>query len=130
MTTDDGTPTVRQIADAVAEVPGVTGLYGGEFGEIATYLPGGRISGIVLADDSCDIHIVVDVAYDIRDVAGEVRDVAQQLTGLPATVTVEDIAVGPESRGAGASDGTRPRTSDASPAGAGENSRKTRETTW
>ncbi|MDL9943989.1 hypothetical protein QSJ19_00025 [Gordonia sp. ABSL11-1] len=121
MTTDDDAPTVRHIADAVGDVPGVTGLYGGVFGEIATYLPGGRISGVVLADDACDIHIIVDVDHDIRQVAADVRAVAQRLTGLPTTVTVEDIAVGPESLGTGVADGTRSDISSASPAGAGEN---------
>ncbi|NED70757.1 hypothetical protein G3I15_58540, partial [Streptomyces sp. SID10244] len=40
----------REVADAVTAVPGVTGLYGGVFGEIATYLPGGRVSGVVVDD--------------------------------------------------------------------------------
>ncbi|MFD4183444.1 hypothetical protein ACFWPB_20405, partial [Rhodococcus sp. NPDC058514] len=36
------------IADAVLAVPGVAGLHGGMFGEVATYLPGRRVLGVAL----------------------------------------------------------------------------------
>ena len=92
-TTADESPSAQDIADAVLDIPGVTGLHGGMFGEIATYLPGGRVSGIVVDDDAVEVHIVVDVGHDLRAVAEQVRDVASDLTGLPASVTVEDISV-------------------------------------
>ncbi|MGC4960290.1 hypothetical protein [Gordonia sp. DT101] len=84
---------VREVADAVTAVPGVTGLYGGVFGEIATYLPGGRVSGVVVDDDSARVHVVVDMDHDLRGVADRVRERVEELTGLPVTVTVEDISV-------------------------------------
>lgn len=85
--------TAQEVADAVTAIDGVTGLYGGAFGEIATYLPGSRVSGVVLDDDTADVHIVVDMTRDLRGVADRVRDVVAELTGLPANVTVEDITV-------------------------------------
>lgn len=84
---------VREVADAVTAVPGVTGLYGGVFGEIATYLPGGRVSGVVVGDHSVHVHVVVDMDHDLRGVADGVRERVEELTGLPVTVTVEDISV-------------------------------------
>ena len=96
--------TAREVADAVLAVPGVTGLYGGVFGEIATYLPGGRINGVVVSDNAVDVHIVVDMTHDLIEVAGEVRALSRRLTGVPATVTVEDITVGTDIVGSGATD--------------------------
>ncbi|MFW0792540.1 hypothetical protein AAFP30_01885 [Gordonia sp. CPCC 205515] len=86
-------PTARQIADAVTAVDGVTGLHGGVFEEVATYLPGGRVTGVVLGDEAAEIHIVVDAAHDLRGVAARVRDVVTDLTGLPTMVTIEDITI-------------------------------------
>ena len=90
---DSATVSAREIADAVLAVDGVTGLHGGVFGEIATYLPGGRVSGVVVGDDSVDVHVVVDMAHDLRSVAEQVRDVATRIAGSPVSVTVEDISV-------------------------------------
>ncbi|MFT4044001.1 MAG: Asp23/Gls24 family envelope stress response protein [Gordonia sp. (in: high G+C Gram-positive bacteria)] len=81
----------RQVEAAVIAVPGVSGVYGGVFGEIATYLPGGRVAGIELSDTGVGVHIVVDLAHDLRAVAARVADVATEITGLPASVTIEDI---------------------------------------
>lgn len=87
-------PTAREVADAVTAVEGVTGLHGGTFGEVATYLPGGRVAGVVLGDEGADIHIVVDAAHDLRGVAARVHDAVTELTGRTATVTIEDITIG------------------------------------
>ncbi|AZG48716.1 Asp23/Gls24 family envelope stress response protein [Gordonia insulae] len=92
MTEPSTSASAGEVADAVTAIPGVTGLYGGVFGEIATYLPGGRVSGVVLSDDSAHIHIVVDLGHDLRAVAAETREVTERLTGTPAVVTVEDIS--------------------------------------
>lgn len=85
---------VERIADAVLAIPGVTDLHSGLFGEIATYLPGRRVSGIALRDDDGEVHIVVDPARDLQEVAQQVRDTAEDLGGVPFAVVVEDIAPG------------------------------------
>ena len=76
-------------------MPGVTGLHAGVFGEVATYLPGSRVSGVRMSDDSGEVHIVVDINHDLRAVADEVVTVASQVAGVPVSVVVEDISVGP-----------------------------------
>ncbi|WP_285897654.1 hypothetical protein [Gordonia sputi] len=89
----------QQVAAAALAVSGVTGLHAGVFGEVATYLPGGRVSGVRMSDDSGEVHIVVDVNHDLRAVADEVVTAASQVAGVPVSVVVEDISVGPaESR--------------------------------
>ncbi|MAU84072.1 hypothetical protein VX037_06895 [Gordonia sp. Z-3] len=92
-TGDAQATTAAGVVDAVTAVPGVTGLYGGVFGEIATYLPGRRVNGVVLTDDSAEVHIVVDATHDLREVASAVRETVHDLTGVPTVVTVEDISV-------------------------------------
>ncbi|WP_055475454.1 hypothetical protein [Gordonia sp. HS-NH1] len=91
--TDDGGSLADRLAAAVLSVPGVHDLHSGLFGEIATYLPGHRVSGVSLADDSGEIHIVVDAAHDLQGVAAQVRDIAETLAARPISVTVADISV-------------------------------------
>ncbi|GAA4670104.1 hypothetical protein [Gordonia humi] len=87
---DEGS-LAEQLADAVLATPGVVDLHSGLFGEVATYLPGRRVSGIAVRAEDGEVHIVVDLAHDLREVAESVRDTAEAVTGLPFTVVVEDV---------------------------------------
>jgi hypothetical protein len=80
------------IAARVLEVPGVAGLHGGAFGEVATYLPGRRVLGVRLTDPGCAVHIVVGYPHNVVDVADAVHDVVAPLAAGPVVVTVEDVA--------------------------------------
>ncbi|WP_238419876.1 hypothetical protein [Gordonia sp. 'Campus'] len=84
----------QRLATAALAVPGVSGLHSGVFGEVATYLPGERVSGVSLDDDAGAIHIVVDVSHDLHGVAAQVRDAAEEIAARPITVTIADISVG------------------------------------
>lgn len=84
------------IADTVAgvarAVPGVAALHPGMFGEVGTYLPGRRVTGVRIADDLVEIHITVSADAPIRQTAAAVRSaVAAVLPGLPVDVTVEHV---------------------------------------
>lgn len=85
--------TAERLAQAVSAVDGVTGLHGGVFGEIATYLPGGRVSGVTLSADRGHVHIIVDTTHDLREVAAQVKQVASDIAGVPVDVTVEDVSL-------------------------------------
>ncbi|AFA74165.1 hypothetical protein GPOL_c31500 [Gordonia polyisoprenivorans VH2] len=89
---EPGADLAQQVADAVTAVDGVTGLHGGVFGEIATYLPGGRVSGVQLDDDRGGVHVIVDISHDLRTVAANAVAVATEVAGVPVDVTVEDIS--------------------------------------
>ncbi|MDV7135255.1 hypothetical protein [Williamsia muralis] len=80
------------MADAVCEIDGVAGLYGGVFGEIATYLPGSRINGVSLSDARGEVHIVAAAGSDLLAVGARARDIAESITGKPISVTIDDIA--------------------------------------
>ncbi|WP_439029287.1 hypothetical protein [Gordonia terrae] len=90
----DSPGLAQQLATAALAVPGVTGLHSGVFGEVATYLPGQRVSGVSLDDDAGAIHIVVDLTHDLHSVAAQVRDAAEEIAARPITVTIADINVG------------------------------------
>ncbi|MBJ7338818.1 Asp23/Gls24 family envelope stress response protein [Mycolicibacterium sp.] len=80
------------IAAAVTAVPGVAGLHAGMFGEVATYLPGHRVSGIrTNADGVTEVHVTLLYGAPVRDTAALIRDAAARVAGGTVDVTVEDI---------------------------------------
>lgn len=90
------TSDAERIRAAVLATDGVAELHSGAFGEIATYLPGGRVAGIRVDRSDIEVHIVVYLEADIRDVAENVRGAAQALfpDRRPCTVVVEDVVTG------------------------------------
>ena len=92
-----GGSVAEQVAAAALAVPGVTSLHSGVFGEVATYLPGSRVGGVQMSDGSGEVHIVVDINHDLRAVADDVVTAASQAAGVPVSVVVEDVSVGPTS---------------------------------
>ena len=105
--------TVDHVADdvaaAVLAVPGVSGLHGGAFGEVGTYLPGRRVTGIRLGDDLSQVHITVAMHTRVLAVVGQVREAVAGLVGGPVEVVVEDVTPG---TGVPATDSTTDATID------------------
>lgn len=87
----DAATTARQVADAALHIEGVADLHGGVFGEVATYLPGERISGVLLGETVGEVHVVTYLRRNIWTVAEEVRAAAEKIAGIPIVVTVEDV---------------------------------------
>jgi hypothetical protein len=80
-----------RIATAVLAVPGVAGLHAGMFGEVATYLPGRRVTGVRIAADAVEVHVSLIIDAPIRATASAIRRGLAPLTALPVNVTVEDV---------------------------------------
>ena len=81
------------IAGAVLGVPGVAALHAGMFGEVATYLPGRRVTGVRITDDRVDVHVTVHEGVDVRRTAAAVREAVARIPAVTTVdVTVEDIA--------------------------------------
>ncbi|CBH49627.1 hypothetical protein [Prescottella equi] len=78
-------------ATAALAVPGVSGLHGGEFGTVATYLPGRRITGISIGADACAVHVILRYPADLIATADRVRDAVRAVVGVPVDVTIEDL---------------------------------------
>lgn len=88
----DPDPDPDAVAAAVLACPSVTGLSGGRLGEVATYLPGRRITGVRIADDGVVVHLVGRYGPTIGEIAAEVRAAVQAVVGLrPVTVGVDDL---------------------------------------
>ena len=61
---------------------------------MATYLPGRRLTGVRLAGDELEIHVVARWGPSLPEVADAVRlAVAPLAGGLPVTVYIDDIEV-------------------------------------
>lgn len=90
------TDAAEAVAAATLAVPGVNGLHAGVLGEVATYLPGRRVNGVRLREDSCEVHIVLDWGSPVVETADEVRKAVEALVEGPVDVTVEDVVGPPE----------------------------------
>lgn len=82
---------VDLVAVAVTGVPGVTGMHAGSMGEVATYLPGRRVTGVRRRDGSTEVHVSVAMGVAIAELATQVRLVVSAITGDEVHVVVEDV---------------------------------------
>jgi hypothetical protein len=81
----------ERIAAAVSSVKGVVGLHAGMFGEVATYLPGRRVSGIRIGADRVDVHVSLALDAPVRPTAAAIQRAVAEITDLPVDVTIEDL---------------------------------------
>src|SRR4051812_50106935 len=81
-------PDADAIAAAVATCPSVSGLSGGLAGEVATYLPGRRVSGVRTREGAVEVHVVTKYGSPLHDVDAEVRAAVQAAVPGPLTVDV------------------------------------------
>ena len=82
------------VAAAVLALPGVAQLHAGLFGEVATYLPGERVTGVRLRDTFCEVHVVVVWGSPVLAIAERIRSTVTAITGGPVDVTIEDVVPG------------------------------------
>ncbi len=85
---------VDLMAAAVQACPSVAGLHGGQFGEVATYLPGRRVLGVRITDTAVDVHVTGWFPATMLQIAAQIRAaVTPWAGGLPVDVTIEDMLV-------------------------------------
>lgn len=81
------------VAAAVLAVPGVAGLYGGLFGEVATHLPGRRVPGVRIDDGgNAEVHVVLHWGHPVPATAYAVRRAVARLVPGGVHVVVADVA--------------------------------------
>lgn len=83
--------TAEEVAVLVLAVPGVAQLHAGRFGEVATYLPGRRVTGVKLTDDRVEVHVVVRFGEPLRAVAAHIHAVVAAVVTVPVQVFIEDL---------------------------------------
>jgi hypothetical protein len=85
----------ERVAQAVERVPTVARLSAGSTGaEVATYLPGRRVRGVRVADDTVEVHVVARWPAVLPEVGDAVRTAAAPLVGGRAIeVVIDDLEV-------------------------------------
>jgi hypothetical protein len=80
------------VTAAVLGCAGVAGLDGGQFGEVASYLPGRQVRGAVVSGGRVMVQIRSQWAVPVPELAALIRVVLMPLTGArPVDVVIADI---------------------------------------
>ncbi len=80
------------VAERALQSGSVSGLYPGGAVEVATYLPGKKISGVRVREDEVEVHVVARWSLRLPEVADEVRALVTPLAGgLPVSVYIDDV---------------------------------------
>jgi len=66
-------PDPDTVATVVSACPAVLGLSGGRFGEVATYLPGRRVSGVRITPEQVEVHVIGRLGVPISEIADQIR---------------------------------------------------------
>lgn len=83
---------VDAVAAAVRGCPGVAGLDGGRYGEIASYLPGRKVPGVVVGGGRVRVQIRSRWGVPLPELAALITAVLKPLTGSrPVDVVIADI---------------------------------------
>lgn len=84
----------QRIHAAVLGCPDVVALSAGPFGEIASYLPGGRVTGVRTDDRRVEVHVVARYGTPLPEVAERIgRALDGLLAGRTLEIAVEDIVL-------------------------------------
>ncbi|RZT89029.1 hypothetical protein EV383_5983 [Pseudonocardia sediminis] len=89
-----GEPDPDLVAAIVLSCPAVAGLHPGPFGEVATYLPGRRVSGVRVRPGAVEVHVIGRYPIPVPEIEGQVRAAIAAAGPSPvqALVVVEDYA--------------------------------------
>ena len=83
---------IDAVATAVAGCTGVAALDGGPFGEVATYLPGRKVAGVVVGNGRVTVQVRSRWGVPAPDLAAVITAVLAPLTGhRPVDVMIADI---------------------------------------
>ena len=95
LATGDPTTLALAIAAEVQAHPAVVRLDGGPFGQTTSYLPGRRLVGVRVDEETgkAEIGVVLRLGRPLPEVVAELRQRIAGLTGgMPVDVTVADLA--------------------------------------
>ena len=83
---------IDAVGSAVRGCAGVSGLEGGRFGEVVSYLPGRKVQGIVVSGGRVRVQIRSQWAVPAPELAALIKAVLVPLTGhRPVDVLIADI---------------------------------------
>lgn len=92
---DDDGATADAVAAAALDVPCVVRLASDGPAQVATYLPGRRVAGVALREDSCEVAVVLRIdGRPLPELADEVRRAVVPHVGDRAVdVVIADIVI-------------------------------------
>ncbi|MDO4927879.1 MAG: Asp23/Gls24 family envelope stress response protein [Corynebacterium sp.] len=82
-------PAAAQLEQALLEIPGISGLHSGRFGEVALLYANSRIPGIRIDDDCLEVHVIAEFGVDYQELANSVREVVHAQDEVPGHVQVD-----------------------------------------
>jgi hypothetical protein len=82
---------VDAAALAVLSCPGVSGLDGGRFGEVASYLPGRRVAGVTAGGGRVRVQVRSRWGIPVADLVAQITAALGPVTGHPVDVIIADI---------------------------------------
>jgi hypothetical protein len=83
---------VDAVAAAVRACPGVSGLHGGRYGEVTTYLPGRAVRGVVVGGGRVRVQVRATWGTEAPPLAAAITAALTPLTGnRPVDVAIADI---------------------------------------
>ena len=92
---------VEMIAAVVRRCAGVSALDGGPYGEVATYLPGRKVVGVVIGDGQVTIQVRAAWGVPVPELAALITAAASPLAGHHLIdVVIADIDDPPRASGA------------------------------
>jgi hypothetical protein len=88
-------PDAQWMHDAVLGCPDVAAVYGGAFGEIASYLPGrAAVPGVRIDDDVVEVHVIARYGSPLAQVGEQIgAALTSRLHDRQLRVSVEDIVL-------------------------------------
>lgn len=92
VTSEAATSEADRVAAAVSACPGVVSLHAGGLRQVATYLPGRRITGVRLSEETIEVALVTRFGVPVTEVDAQVRvALAPYARGRAVDVHVADI---------------------------------------
>lgn len=95
----------RRIVQELCAIPGIAGMYGGRFGEIALYYPFERVHGLRLGSDPLvgeriEVHLIADISAlfgstppaPLAAVADVARAVVVKHRAVPVDIIFEEVS--------------------------------------
>jgi hypothetical protein len=83
---------VDAVVVVVQSCAGVAGLDGGQFGEVATYLPGRTVEGVVVSDGRIRVQVRSKWGIEVPSLATQITTALAPFTGpRPVDVVIGDI---------------------------------------
>lgn len=88
----------ERVAAAVMRCPSVARLSGGTVGEVATYLPGRRVTGVVIREPpsgpEVSVHVVGRYGPTMRQISREIDSAVHSvLPGHRVHLTIDDLDI-------------------------------------